>query len=117
MRFWLPWALIAALANVSCESTNDYAVLIRGGTVYDGSGNAPIVTDVAITGDTIAAMGNLDGATADQVIDATDLAVAPGFINMLSWATESLIIDGRSQGDLLQGVTSKYSGRGSHLGQ
>ena len=116
MRLWLPWILIAALAIVSCQSTNDYAVLIRGGTVYDGSGDAPIVTDVAITGDTIAAMGNLDGATADQVIDATDLAVAPGLINMLSWATESLIIDGRSQGDLLQGVTLEVFGEGQSLG-
>ncbi len=116
MRFWLPWTMIAALLIVSCQSTSDYAVLIRGGTVYDGSGNAPIVTDVAIAGDTIAAMGNLDGATADQEIDATDLAVAPGFINMLSWATESLIIDGRSQGDLLQGVTLEVFGEGKSPG-
>ena len=116
MRFWLPWTLIAALAIVSCQSANDYTVLIRGGTVYDGLGNAPIVTDIAITGDTIAAMGNLGGATADQVIDATDLAVAPGFINMLSWATESLIIDGRSQGDLQQGVTLEVFGEGKSLG-
>ena len=116
MRFWLPWTLIAALAFVSCQSANDYAVLIRGGTVYDGLGNAPIVTDVAITGDRIAAIGNLGGATADQVIDATGLAVAPGFINMLSWATESLIIDGRSQGDLQQGVTLEVFGEGKSLG-
>jgi len=109
--------MIAALMTVSCQSTNDYAVLIRGGTVYDGSGNAPIVTDVAIAGDTIAAMGNLEGATADRVIDATGLAVAPGFVNMLSWATESLIIDGRSQGDLLQGVTLEVFGEGKSPGQ
>ena len=116
MRFWLPLTLIAALATIGCQSTNDYAVLIRGGTVYDGLGNAPIATDIAITGDTIAAMGNLGGATADEVIDATDLAVAPGFINMLSWATESLIIDGRSQGDLQQGVTLEVFGEGKSLG-
>ena len=64
MRLWLFLVPVAALAMVSCQSRNDYAVLIRGGTVYDGSGDAPVMTDVAITGDTIAAIGNLDGATA-----------------------------------------------------
>ena len=93
-----------------------YDVLIRGGTVYDGSGAAPIVADVAITGAAIAAIGNLDGATANRVIDATGLAVAPGFINMLSWAIESLIIDGRSQGNLLQGVTLEVFGEGRSCG-
>ena len=116
MRLWLFLVPVAALAMVSCQSRNDYAVLIRGGTVYDGSGDAPVVTDVAITGDTIAAIGNLDGATADRVIDARGLAVAPGFINMLSWATVSLIVDGRSQGDLLQGVTLEVFGEGRSVG-
>ena len=80
----------------ACESGEHYDVLITGGTVYDGIGGIPVVTDVAISGDRVAAIGDLGGATADQTIDATGLAVAPGFINMLSWATESLIIDGHS---------------------
>lgn len=94
-----------------------YDVVIRGGTVYDGSGGAPFVGDVAIAGDTIAAIGELAGSAQGQVeIDAEGLAVAPGFINMLSWATESLIEDGRSQSDIRQGVTLEIFGEGSSMG-
>jgi N-acyl-D-amino-acid deacylase len=83
----------------------EYDVILRGGTVYDGSGSEPLVADIAISDAIIAAIGDLGDAGAELEIDATGLAVAPGFINMLSWATESLIQDGRSQSDIRQGVT------------
>ena len=100
----------------SCDSSEHYDVLITGGTVYDGSGGTPVLADVAISGDRVAAIGDLESATADRTIDATGLAVAPGFINMLSWATESLIIDGHSQGDIRQGVTLEVFGEGTSMG-
>src|SRR5687768_15317470 len=94
-----------------------FDVIIRGGTVYDGSGSAPLRADIAITGDSIVQIGgDLAAAQAPLVIDATGLAVAPGFINMLSWATESLIQDGRSQSDIRQGVTLELFGEGSSMG-
>lgn len=93
-----------------------YDVLIRGGMVYNGTGRAPLRTDIAIKGDRIVAIGNLRNATAHTVIDARGLAVAPGFINMLSWAANSLIADGRSQSDIRQGVTLEIFGEGSTMG-
>ena len=92
-----------------------YDLVITGGTIYDGNGGQPYRSDIAIVGDRIVAIGDL-AADAGTVIDATGLAVAPGFINMLSWATESLIIDGRSQGDIRQGVTLEVFGEGSSEG-
>jgi len=89
-----------------------YDVIIRHGTVYDGSGAPGVAADVAISGDSIAAIGDLAGARAALEVDATGLAVAPGFINMLSWATESLLEDGRSQSDIRQGVTLEVFGEG-----
>ncbi|HEX6135224.1 MAG TPA: D-aminoacylase [Longimicrobiales bacterium] len=94
----------------------EYDAIIRGGTIYDGGGGAPFTADIGVVGDSIAAIGDLAAATAPLVIDATDLAVAPGFINMLSWATESLIEDGRSQSDIRQGVTLEVFGEGSSMG-
>ena len=93
-----------------------YDVVVRGGTLYDGTGSAGRRTDVAIRGDRIAGVGEFGNAAATTVIDATGLAVAPGFINMLSWATESLLVDGRSQGDIRQGVTLEVFGEGSSMG-
>jgi N-acyl-D-amino-acid deacylase len=93
-----------------------YDTIIRNGTIYDGYGESPFVGDVAINGDTIAAIGTLGRASAGQEIDATELAVAPGFINMLSWASESLIADGRSQSDIRQGVTLEVLGEGWSMG-
>lgn len=93
-----------------------YDVLIKGGTVYDGTGRAPVRADVAIKDDRIVAIGNLRGAQAQTVVDATGLAVAPGFINMLSWSITSLIVDGRSQGEIRQGVTLEIFGEGSSPG-
>jgi len=104
------------LVLTACQPGERYDLLITGGTVYDGSGASPVVADVAISGDRVAAVGDLGRATADRVIDATGLAVAPGFINMLSWATESLIIDGRSQSDIRQGVTLEVFGEGVSMG-
>ena len=93
-----------------------FDTIIRGGTVYDGTGTAGRVTDIGIRGDRIAAVGDLSGSSAPAIVEAKGLAVAPGFINMLSWATESLLIDGRSQGDIRQGVTTEIFGEGSSMG-
>jgi N-acyl-D-amino-acid deacylase len=108
--------VIAALTWVSCAPAARYDVIVRGGMVYDGSGSAPERADVGIRGDEIALVGNLENAAAPQVVDARGLAVAPGFINMLSWATESLIHDGRSQSDIRQGVTLEVMGEGESMG-
>ena len=93
-----------------------YDVVLRGGTIYDGSGAPPRVADVGIRGDSIAAIGDLGEAGAARVIDARGLAVAPGFINMLSWANVALLHDGRSQGDIRQGVTLEIFGEGTSMG-
>ena len=108
--------LLLTLLLAGCHSGPTYDVVIRGGTIYDGSGNAPYVGDVGITGDAISAVGDLKNAKGKQEIDAHGLAVAPGFINMLSWANEALIADGRSQSDLRQGVTLEVMGEGSSMG-
>jgi len=92
-----------------------YDVVIKSGRVYDGSGEQSYVADIGIEADRITAIGTLD-ADADLVIDAEGLAVAPGFINMLSWANESLIHDGRSQSDIRQGVTLEILGEGTSMG-
>jgi N-acyl-D-amino-acid deacylase len=93
-----------------------YDVVIRGGIIYDGLGGAPFVGDVGIIGDKIRVTGNFAMRNAKLEIDARGLAVAPGFINMLSWANESLIQDGRSQGDIRQGVTLEVMGEGESMG-
>ncbi len=93
-----------------------YDVVIHGGTVYDGSGAPGVRADVGLRGDTVAAVGDLSKAKAAARLDASGLAVAPGFINMLSWAVDSLIADGRSQGDIRQGVTTEIFGEGSSMG-
>jgi N-acyl-D-amino-acid deacylase len=99
----------------ACQAP-DYDVILRHGTVYDGTGAAPTVADVAIAGDTIAAIGDLSQASGRLEIDVSGMAVAPGFINMLSWATESLIEDGLSQSDIRQGVTLEVFGEGWSMG-
>lgn len=105
---------LLSLLIISCQS-HEYDIVIKGGTVYDGSGEAPYQADVAIKGDTVAAIGHFEG-TAPVTIDATGKAVAPGFINMLSWANVALLHDGRSQGDIRQGVTLEVMGEGSSMG-
>jgi N-acyl-D-aspartate/D-glutamate deacylase len=115
-------ALLALAAGAACSAPaatsqpRTFDVVIRGGTVYDGTGSPGRVVDVAVNGDRIATVGDLGGAQARTTIDAKGLAVAPGFINMLSWATESLLADGRSQGDIRQGVTLEIFGEGSSMG-
>ena len=96
----------------SCSPPIEYDLIIRNGTIYDGSGATPIIGDVAINADTIAAIGKLANARGKQEIEAKNFAVAPGFINMLSWATTTLIEDGRSQSDIRQGVTLEVFGEG-----
>jgi N-acyl-D-amino-acid deacylase len=100
----------------SSSSPTDFDVLIKGGTVYDGTGNPPVRADVGIKGDRIAAIGDLKSARAATIVDATGLAVAPGFINMLSWSVDTMIVDGRSQGEIRQGVTTQIFGEGESMG-
>ena len=90
--------------------------LLRNGTIYDGTGNPPITADIAITADRITAIGDLREHSASRTIDLDGLAVAPGFINMLSWSTESLIEDGRSMSEIKQGVTLEVMGEGTSMG-
>ncbi|MBE1530047.1 N-acyl-D-amino-acid deacylase [Sphingopyxis sp. OAS728] len=101
-------------ASAAAEAPT-YDLIIRGGTIYDGSGKAPVVGDVAIKDDRIVAVGKVDGSAKTEVA-AKGMAVAPGFINMLSWATESLIADPKSQSDIRQGVTLEVMGEGWSMG-
>jgi N-acyl-D-amino-acid deacylase len=94
----------------------DYDLIIRNGTVYDGSGTAPRQADVGVRGERIVQVGDLAKAHAAREVDAKGLAVAPGFINMLSWAPDSLFVDGRSMSDIKQGVTLEVFGEGESLG-
>jgi N-acyl-D-amino-acid deacylase len=98
------------------DAEASYDLLIRDGTIYDGSGEAGFVGDVGITGDTITYVGPKATGRAARELDARGKAVTPGFINVLSWATESLIEDGRSQSDIRQGVTLEVMGEGSSMG-
>ena len=108
--------LLCAIIATSCSAPTTYDILIKNGTITDGSGNPSYVGSVGINADTIAAIGELKNAKGNLEIDATDLVVAPGFINMLSWATESLIEDGRSMSDIKQGVTLEVFGEGWSMG-
>ncbi|MBV9009885.1 MAG: D-aminoacylase [Verrucomicrobia bacterium] len=114
MRLNASLAFLVMASSVFADVPFDY--LIKGGTVYDGSGSEGRVADVAIRADRIAGVGDLANASAKNVIDAHGLAVAPGFINMLSWSTESLIQDGRSQSEIRQGVTTEIMGEGESMG-
>src|SRR5438132_10762742 len=116
-QFLLLVALLLCLPALSAQPKSPtYDVLIKGGAVYDGTGATPLTADVAIKSDRIVAIGNLKGAAARTVIDARGLAVAPGFINMLSHSESSLIADGRSQSEIRQGVTTEIMGEGTSAG-
>jgi N-acyl-D-amino-acid deacylase len=118
-RFLLPLAfLLASCTSVAppAERAQSFDTIIRGGTIVDGSGGAPFTSDVAIEDDRIVAVAPRIEGTAAQVIDATGLTVAPGFINMLSWANESLIEDGAGESDIRQGVTLEVMGEGWSMG-
>lgn len=109
--------LLAGMAGLAAHAAEaPFDVVIRGGTVYDGTGAPGVRADVGLRGDTVAAIGDLSQAEARTSVDAKGKAVAPGFINMLSWAVDSLIADGRSQGDIRQGVTTEIFGEGSSMG-
>jgi N-acyl-D-amino-acid deacylase len=110
-------ATLFLLTSFSCTAReSDYDLIIRNGRVFDGSGGVAVTTAVAVKGDRIAAVGSLEEATAKATIDAGGLAVAPGFINMLSWADEPLLVDPTSQSDIRQGVTLEVFGEGSSMG-
>ena len=113
MRYLLP--LLLALLTVSAGAA-EYDLIIRNGTLYDGSGQPPVTGDVAVDGDTIVEVGDLGQSSGRREVDANGLAVAPGFINMLSWANVALIEDGRSQSDIRQGVTLEVMGEGFSMG-
>ncbi len=108
--------LRAKAAPAAAAAAQDFDVVIKNGTVYDGSGGSGRLADVVLRGDRIAGVGDFKDARARVVIDAHGLAVAPGFINMLSWSTESLIADGRSQSEIRQGVTTEIMGEGESMG-
>jgi N-acyl-D-amino-acid deacylase len=109
--------IFVILAITSCKpDTNRYDKIIRNGMVYDGNGGKPYKADIGINADTIAFIGDLSGKSSNEAIDAKGMAVAPGFINMLSWANESLIEDGKSQSELRQGVTLEVMGEGESMG-
>jgi N-acyl-D-aspartate/D-glutamate deacylase len=119
--FWLGAFLTLVLSMFGAQPSpstqeGNFDVIIRNGTVYDGTGAEPQQADIAIRGDKIAGVGDFKSAKATAVIDAKGLAVAPGFINMLSWSTESLIQDGRSQSEIRQGVTTEIMGEGESMG-
>ena len=107
---------LVILFPLFAQKSPDFDVIIKGGTVYDGTGAEPRHIDLAIRGDRIAGVGNFKNAKAKKIIDAKGLAVAPGFINMLSWSTVSLIQDGGSQSEIRQGVTTEIMGEGESMG-
>ena len=107
---------LSSLFFASCKQDEQYDTIIRNGMIYDGNGGVPFKGDIAIKNDTIVYIGDLSQESANNEIDAKGNAVAPGFINMLSWATETLIEDGRSQSDIKQGVTLEVMGEGWSMG-
>jgi N-acyl-D-amino-acid deacylase len=108
--------IVAGCQTMPSNDTDRFDLIVRHGTVYDGSGASPRGADVGVRGDRIAAIGDLSAATAAAEIDARGRAVSPGFINMLSWAPVSLLADGRSLSDLRQGVTLEVFGEGWSMG-
>src|SRR5678816_2954209 len=112
---WL-LAMLAGFGLFLDAQGAEYDLIVRNGTLYNGSGKEPVTCDIAINGQNIVAVGKLSDARGKTEIDAQGLAVAPGFINVLSWATESLIEDGRSQSGIRQGVTLEVFGEGESLG-
>ncbi|HET9433348.1 MAG TPA: D-aminoacylase [Chitinophagaceae bacterium] len=109
-------AFLFIVVLFSCNEKEKYDTIIRNGMIYDGNGGVPFKGDIGIKNDTIAFVGDLSKAIAKNEIDANGNAIAPGFINMLSWATETLIEDGRSQSDIKQGVTLEVMGEGWSMG-
>ncbi len=121
MKTSLGLVLMAALLCAGCTALRPTEsaradLIIRNGVIYDGRGGEPLRGDLALRGDRVVASGDLASWTAARELDAEGLAVAPGFINMLSWATESLLVDGRALSDITQGVTTEIFGEGWSMG-
>ena len=108
MKKYFPFLLIIFL--FACDQKDNYDIIIRNGMIYDGNGGEPYKADVAINADTIVMIGNLTNASAKNEIDAKGMAVAPGFINMMSHSEEAFFQDGRSQSDIRQGSTTEIFG-------
>src|SRR6185369_14236697 len=105
--------LVAIILTAGCSPPQQYDTIIRHGTVYDGTGTTGRVTDLAIHGDRIAQIGDLAAARGRQEVDATGLAVAPGFIDMLNHSEQAFLADGRAQSTIRQGVTLAVFGESS----
>lgn len=118
MKKQLLLLLVTLLSLQACQTNQvpNYDLVITNATIYDGSGSPAIKGAVAINADTIVAVGELGQYIAKETVDAQGQAVTPGFINMLSWATESLLADGRGMSDLKQGVTLEVMGEGWSMG-
>src|SRR5438309_11128084 len=118
MQTWLGYLFFTVIVGGGQIAAADapFDVIIKGGIVFDGTGGEGHVADVAIRGDRIVGVGDFASAVTKKTIDARGLAVAPGFINMLSWSNESLIQDGRSQSEIRQGVTTEIMGEGESMG-
>ena len=116
MKLYNLFLPLCLLTIFSCTESESFDILIKNGTIADGTGQTTFVGDIGINADTLAAIGDLKTAKGTLEIDASGLVVAPGFINMLSWATESLIADGKSQSDIRQGVTLEVFGEGWSMG-
>ncbi len=100
----------------SCQRPTEYDLIIRNAMIYDGSGNKPYSGSIAVNADTIAAIGDIGRAKGRREVDAKGMALSPGFVNMLSWGTESLLVDPRGLSDLKQGVTLEVFGEGWSMG-
>ena len=108
--------LLLSLFFESCSSELEYDVIIRNAVIFDGTGNTPVKGDIGINKDTIAFIGDLKMNKGKKEFDAKGLAISPGFVNMLSWATVSLLADGRAMSDIKQGVTLEVMGEGNSMG-
>ncbi|MEH6759605.1 D-aminoacylase [Maribacter arcticus] len=108
--------LILLLPILSCQTPVSYDIVLQNTTIYDGSGEVPYLGDIGINADTIAAIGKPNSLNGKNIVALDELATAPGFINMLSWANVALLEDGRSQSDIRQGVTLEVMGEGSSMG-
>lgn len=108
--------MLLSLFFQSCSSELEYDVIIRNAVIFDGTGNTPDKGDIGINKDTIAFIGDLKMNKGKKEFDAKGLAISPGFVNMLSWATVSLLADGRAMSDIKQGVTLEVMGEGNSMG-
>ncbi|MCX6568869.1 MAG: D-aminoacylase [Candidatus Aminicenantes bacterium] len=115
-RSALATLVLALIFSAACQKPAEYDLILRGGDLYDGSGGSPRLADIAIRNDTIVAIGDLSKARGKAEIDARGLAVAPGFINMMSQAGQTLIVDGKAQSDIRQGITLEVLGEGDSMG-